>query len=167
MASSNAFSIGTERVIAAASAPSASTHAAPGLTPASARTSASRTPVHSAQLTCPWVSCTVQFASIFSVLYSGVLPEHSRKCSRDTEGKRARSSMPKLSGRSTIPCTSSLWRAGSIAGVPAWLRTWCRPFGVMMPAKSCSGACADAVVMNGDRSRTRRTTERSNAEGLP
>lgn len=100
MAWSNAFSISAERVIAAASAPSAGAHAAPGCTPASASTSASRTPVHSAQLTWPWVSCTVQCASIFSVLCSGVLPEHSRKCSRDTEGKRARASMPKLSGRS-------------------------------------------------------------------
>lgn len=75
--------------------------------------------------------------------------------------------MLKLSGCSTSPCTSSLWRSGSIAGVPAWLRTWWRPLGVMMPVRSCKGVWTDVVVRNGDLSRERRTTDFSNGEGLP
>ena len=43
------FASGTLRLIAAASAPSATTHFALGSTPASSSNVASRTPVHSAQ----------------------------------------------------------------------------------------------------------------------
>ena len=47
MASSQAFSIGTLRVITAASCPSARNHVAPGRAPTSRNSVASDTPVHS------------------------------------------------------------------------------------------------------------------------
>ena len=52
---SSAFAMGTLRVIAAASAPSASTHFASGLTPTSSSSVDSSTPVHSQHITKPWV----------------------------------------------------------------------------------------------------------------
>ena len=50
---------GTLRLIAAASAPSAITHLALGSTPASSSSVASRTPVHSAHETRPWIACAL------------------------------------------------------------------------------------------------------------
>ncbi len=102
MASSSALAIGMLRVRAAASAPSASSQAADGSTPASARTVESRGPVHSLQLISPWMSWTVAVAGGSA---QALLPEHSMKWMRETEGKRASSSMLKLSGRLTRPCT--------------------------------------------------------------
>ena len=121
MASSSAFSIGMLRVIAAASAPSASIHFASGLTPASARIVASGTPVHSQQLRSPCVSWTV--SSGLGAPQFWVLPEHSRKWMRDTDGNRVKSSMVKISGLSTMPWTISRCSSGSIVGVPAWWRS--------------------------------------------
>ncbi|MNT90003.1 hypothetical protein D3C72_2308310 [compost metagenome] len=54
--SSSAFSIGIERVMAEASAPSASSHLPSGLTPASAKSAFSGTPVYITQCSMPWVN---------------------------------------------------------------------------------------------------------------
>src|SRR5215203_3597722 len=83
MASSSAFAIGTLRVMAAASAPSASTHFASGLIPTSSRSVDIITPVHSQHMTSPCVSCTVNSGRTFFQFC--VLPEHSRKLMRDTD----------------------------------------------------------------------------------
>ena len=104
------------RVITAASAPSARSQAAPSLTPTSARMVESGTPVHSEVLVRPWVPCTV--LSVGSRHSVRPLPEHSMKWKRDTDGKRFRSAIAYFLGRSTMPCTMSVWRAGSIVGMP-------------------------------------------------
>ena len=61
-----------------ASAPSASTHAAPAWTPHSRSSVATGTPVHSLQLVRPWIRCTSD--SVEPPRHSPpLLPEHSRK----------------------------------------------------------------------------------------
>jgi hypothetical protein len=106
------------RVITAASAPSASTHAAPGLSPVCLSSVESGTPVHSDVETRPWVPCTVgRFAFMISL---PVVPEHSRKYVRDTVGKRLRSASEYLIGRLTMPWMTRRCRAGSMFGIPPW-----------------------------------------------
>jgi hypothetical protein len=71
------LSIGTLRVITAASAPSASTQAAPGLSPTCLSRVESGTPVHSEVETRPCVRCT--FGSRAFMISLPVVPEHSMK----------------------------------------------------------------------------------------
>ena len=67
------------------------------------------------------VSWTV--SSGFGAPQFWVLPEHSRKQTRDTDGNRLKSSMAKIIGFSTMPWTISRCSSGSIVGVPAWWRS--------------------------------------------
>src|SRR2546427_168405 len=88
---------GILRVIAAASLPSASIQVASSLRPTSRNTVARATPVHSLVLVNPcvcWAVCPR--ASRHS---PALLPAHSMKASRETAGKRFRSSMGKGLGR--------------------------------------------------------------------
>ena len=80
-----AFAIGTLRLIAAASAPSARTQSARGSTPASSSSSRSGTPVHSLQDTRPCVCPHVSVGGVAPYI-SALLPEHSRKWIRDSIG---------------------------------------------------------------------------------
>jgi hypothetical protein len=67
------------------------------------------------------------------------LPEHSMNSTRETEGKRLMSDTDSLRALSTIPWMKSECLAGSIVAVPAWLRSKCRPEGVMIPTLFCKG----------------------------
>ena len=84
------------RVIAAASAPSASIHFASGLTPASASTVAKETPVHSQQLSRPCVSCAVSSglrrAPVLCVAgtFEEVDPRHGWKSRQIVHGENER-----------------------------------------------------------------------------
>ena len=79
------MAIGTLRLIAAASAPSARSHCAPGSAPASASTIDSGTPVHSLPETRPWIA--PQDAAGGAAFRLGrLLPEHSMNWMRDTMG---------------------------------------------------------------------------------
>jgi hypothetical protein len=89
---------------------------ASGLTPTSSSRVESATPVHSQHISRPWVSCTVHFA--WPPFQFCVLPEHSRKWMRETDGNRISSSMVKISGRSTRPWMISRCASGSIFGTP-------------------------------------------------
>ena len=79
------FASGTLRLIAAASAPSATTHLALGSTPASSSRVASRTPVHSAHETRPWIAGTLSGCAC-GALSAPELPAHSTKAMRDSIG---------------------------------------------------------------------------------
>ena len=96
-ASFSIFSIGMLRVITAASAPSASTQAAPSLRPTSRASVANCTPVHSDVLSRPCVPCTVFSVGLFHSV--SPLPEHSMKCLRVTDGKRLMSAIENFFGR--------------------------------------------------------------------
>ena len=78
------LSTGIERVWLAPSAPSNSTHVAPGCTPASSSSHAAGTPVHWAPESRPCVCWTVVEAA--RVQSASVLPEHSRKWNFETAG---------------------------------------------------------------------------------
>ncbi len=135
--SSSAFSSGSERVIAAASPPSGSSHLAFGFSPASASSSFSGTPVYMTLWIMPWVNWQpLSWAPRHSM---PLLAAHSRKWMRLTRGKRSRSSSVKTSGFSTSPWIISRHFAGSTSAMPPWWRSKQRPFGVMMPSSSCSG----------------------------
>ncbi len=82
--SSIALSSGTERVWVEPSAPSKSSHFAPGCTPASSSSHESGTPVHWTPERSPWVCCTVVEAFFSQSVRP--LPEHSWKWNRDTAG---------------------------------------------------------------------------------
>ncbi|MNT59694.1 hypothetical protein D3C72_1972270 [compost metagenome] len=86
---------------------------------------------------------------------------------RDTDGSRTRSSMVKMRGRATSPCTASRCCAGSICGMPAWWRSNTSPVGVMMPCTSCSGVIDELAPGSGAALRLRRTTSFSNGDGWP
>src|SRR5262245_66243028 len=101
-----ALAIGTLRLIAAASAPSARIHCALGSAPASFNTIDSGTPVHSLQDTSPWICPHVTAGGVGARL-GRLLPEHSRKWMRDHMGYRSSASMLKISDRFTRPWTSS------------------------------------------------------------
>src|SRR4051812_32718270 len=73
------------------SAPSATNHLALPFTPHSLSSVDSSTPVHSALLVMPCVSCTVLARR------DALLPAHSMKCRRVTDGRRFRSSTLKVS----------------------------------------------------------------------
>ena len=60
-------------------------------------------------------------SSAFGAPQFWVLPEHSRKWTRDADGNRVMCSMVKMSGRSTNPCTISRCSDGSMVGTPATL----------------------------------------------
>src|SRR6266705_312661 len=81
--SSLAFAIGTLRLIAAASAPSARIQSARGSAPASSSRSRSGTPVHSLQDTSPWV-CPHVWTGGVAPYIAPLLPAHSRKWIRDS-----------------------------------------------------------------------------------
>src|SRR5947207_4327775 len=74
----------------------------------------SSTPVHSEQLVIPCDSCTVLWRAVCR------FPAHSRKCNRLTDGKRFKSSMVKVSGRSTRPWIIKVCCLGSMSGRKAW-----------------------------------------------
>jgi hypothetical protein len=83
------------------SEPSARIHLAPFCTPHSWSSVDRRTPVHSQQASMPWENCS---RSICAARHS--MPPfagHSRKRIMLSDGKRIRSSMLKISGRSTMP----------------------------------------------------------------
>ena len=103
-ASSCAFETGMLRVSTAASCPSARNHVAFGLTPTSRKRVASATPVHSLVLVRPASCCGVMSVA---VPRPPKFPEHSRKWTRLTAGKRLRSARVNTVGRSTIPWISS------------------------------------------------------------
>ena len=73
------------------------------------------TPVHSLWLVRPQRSCGVR-----SSRCPPKLPEHSRKQSLDTDGKRFRSCSVKVSGRSTMPWTVRRYASGSTTATPPW-----------------------------------------------
>jgi hypothetical protein len=54
---------------------------------------------------------------------AALLPEHSRKCTRDTIGYRESASTVKVSGRFTMPWINTRWVAGSMSGTPLWCRS--------------------------------------------
>ena len=61
------------------------------------------------------------------------------KSTRDTEGKRLMSAIDNLRARSTIPWMKRECLEGSMVAVPPWLRSKCKPDGVMIPMLSCNG----------------------------
>ena len=97
MQSSIALAIGMLDAPFTSSAPSATNHVALPFTPHSLSSVDRSTPVHSALLVMPCVSCTVLARR------DDRLPAHSMKCRRVTDGRRFRSSTVKVSGRSTRP----------------------------------------------------------------
>src|SRR5262249_20612735 len=112
--SSIALAMGMLEAPFTSSAPSATNHVALLFRPHSLSSVESSTPVHSEQLVIPCDSCTV--------LWRGVcrFPAHSRKCNRLTDGKRFKSSMVKISGRSTRPWTIKVCCLGSMSGMKDW-----------------------------------------------
>ena len=110
MQSSMAFASGTLDEPFTSSAPSATIHDAPFCTPASLSSSESGTPVHSAQLVNPCVSCTVLCWA------DARLPWHSMKWMRVTYGNRFNSSIVNTSGRSTMPWIIRRCSLGLISG---------------------------------------------------
>ncbi len=108
--------MGMLRVMAPESAPSASIQRASARTPTSLRTVFNRVPVHSQQLSSPWVSWTV-YPATGSPQFC-VFPEHSRKQIRETAGKRIMSATVNIMGFATSPWMISRWAFGSIVGTP-------------------------------------------------
>jgi hypothetical protein len=80
-----AFAIGTLRLMAAASAPSASSHLPSGFTPASSSNTASGTPAQSLHDTRPCRPPAV-CCGASALLLAPLLPEHSRNWMCDTIG---------------------------------------------------------------------------------
>lgn len=140
------------RDIRPASSPSAIIQVASGLNPASFKMIESGTPVHSLQLSNPWLFWTTGRLAPGSPM---LLPPHSIKQTRDADGNRFRSS-ENVSGRSTRPSTSSRCDAGSSAGTPEWCRSKCGAEGVMMPCNSPSGVRLEPVPKLLVSSRTTR-----------
>ena len=136
MQSSMAFASGKLDAPFTFSVPSATTQEAPSFTPASSSSVDRSTPVHSAQLVIPCDSCTVL------CVFLARFPAHSMKCRRVTDGRRFRSSMVKISGRSTMPWIISRCSLGSISGIrePRVVPTKWSEDGVITPTESCSGA---------------------------
>src|SRR5690349_5570132 len=97
-----------------ASPPSARIHDALGSTPHSFSSSDSQTPVHSLQLVKPCARCTLTSPGPCHSLE--LLPEHSRKKIRDTDGSRFRSATVKTVGRCTRPCSVSVCVSGFRSG---------------------------------------------------
>ena len=120
-----------------ASAPSATIHRAACCTPTARNSSASDTPVHSLQLARPWLFCALSPG--LPACSRPLLPAHSTKYIRDTDGKRRNSSIEKTMGSATSPCTSNWCAPASIVGTPEWCRSKCKDEGVMIPTVSCSG----------------------------
>src|SRR5260370_29885999 len=114
MQSSIALAMGMLEAPFTSSAPSVTNHVALLFSPHALRSVESSTPVHSEQLVIPCDSCTV--------LWRGVcrFPAHSRKCNRLTDGKRFKSSMVKVSGRSTRPWIIKVCCLGSMSGMKDW-----------------------------------------------
>ncbi len=84
---------------------------------------------------------------------------------RDIDGNRRISFIENFRGWRTMPCTYSECFAGSMTAVPPWLRSKCRPDGVMIPHPLSSGVivhddCAVAVLK-------RLRTSVSNCERQP
>jgi hypothetical protein len=73
------------------------------------------------------------------------------------------------SGRRTSPWTTSRCWSGSMSGIPEWLRSKCRPLGVIIPSSRCSGVRAVPTPGSGGfgGERTARTTLSSKCEGWP
>src|SRR3954464_11188331 len=117
------------------SAPSATNHFALLFRPHSLSSVERRTPVHSEQLVIPCVSCTVFCLPLWR------LPAHSMKCTRVTDGKRRKSSMLSVSGRSTSPCIVSECVLGSTSGrkEPRVVAMSCNDDGAITPTESCNG----------------------------
>ena len=57
----------------------------------------------------------------------------------ETEGKRLISDTDSLRAFCTMPWMKSECLAGSTVAVPAWLRSKCKPEGVMIPKLFCNG----------------------------
>ncbi len=85
----------------------------------------------------PCVYCTVGTATLAHSMPE--LAPHSMKWMRETDGKRRMSSIVRTTGRFTMPWIISRCCAGSIVGMPEWCRSKCRPLGVMIPNRFCSG----------------------------
>src|ERR1700704_4389084 len=112
--SSIALAMGMLEAPFTSSAPSATNHVALPFRPASLSSVESSTPVHSEQLVIPCDSCTVLWRALCR------FPAHSTKCNRLTDGKRFKSSMVKVSGRSTRPWIIKVWCLGSMSGMKDW-----------------------------------------------
>ena len=102
----------------------------------------SGTPVNSLQLIIPWVYWQVGTATLPHSM--PLLAPHSMKWKRLTAGRRISSSTVKTSGLRTIvssePLIISRCFEGSTSHQPWWCRSKCRPLGVTMPNRLCSGA---------------------------
>src|SRR5258708_29725496 len=114
MQSSIALAMGMHEAPFTSSAPSATNHVALLFRPASLSRVERSTPVHSEQLVIPCDSCTVLWRAVCR------FPAHSRKCNRLTDGKRFKSSMVKVSGRSTRPWIIKVCCLGSMSGMKDW-----------------------------------------------
>ena len=59
--------------------------------------------------------------------------------------------------------------SGAISGIPEWLRSKCKPLGVIIPSSRCSGVRAVPMPGNGGLGgeRMARTTLSSKREGWP
>src|SRR5678816_3423271 len=90
MQSSIALEMGMLEAPFTSSAPSATNHVALPFRPHSLSSVERGTPVHSAQLVIPCVSCTVFCCGVCR------FPAHSMKCNRVTDGKRFKSSMVRV-----------------------------------------------------------------------
>ena len=70
---------------------------------------------------------------------------------REIDGKRRISGIENFFASRTNPCTYRKCLLGSMTAVPPWLRSKCRPEGVMMPVLFCNGVnvhddCGVAVL---------------------
>ncbi len=98
--------------------------------------------MNSLQLSMPWVYWQVGTATLPHSM--PLLAPHSMKWKRLTEGSRISSSIVKTIGVRTIlssePLTIRRCFDGSTSHQPWWWRSKCRPLGVTMPNRLCSGA---------------------------
>src|SRR2546428_13777097 len=94
--------MGTLRLMAAASAPSARIHGAPGSTPASSSSRRRGTPVHSLHETRPCVWPAVRLGGV-GWERNWLLPEHSKKWVRGTIGDGQSAAALEVSGRFALP----------------------------------------------------------------
>ena len=102
------------------SMPSKATRVASVATPAFARRSANRTPVHSAVLTAPRSHCTPPTTGLRK---TRPLPAHSSVTTFDIFGSARNCSSVSVSGCPTAPRTCSVHAATSTCGTAKWLRT--------------------------------------------
>jgi hypothetical protein len=128
------------------------------------------TPVNSLQLNMPWLYWQVGTATLPHSM--PVLAPHSMKWKRLTGGRRISSSSVKtlgcLTSLSSEPLIIKRCLEGSTSHQPWWWRSKCRPLGVTMPNRLCSGAkdtldCCVCVRPG----LCRRCTLASNLLGLP